>query len=127
MSNINNNNNNSIRDFYDGKVIFITGVTGFIGKFLLEKLLRSCNPSKIYVLIRAKRGESSTQRLEKFLKQEVFTFKLEEKKLSKVIAVSGDVEDSRVIIDPIHASVVMEEATIVIHSAANIKFSDPFE
>lgn len=29
-----------ILDFYRGKVVFLTGGTGFIGKLLLEKLLR---------------------------------------------------------------------------------------
>lgn len=117
----------SIRDFYDGKVIFMTGVTGFVGKFLLEKLLRCCNPEKIYVLIRSKRGESSTERLEKFLKTPIFGFKLDPSRLTKVIAVNGNIADARVILDPIHLKVVLEEVTIVIHAAANIRFSDPFK
>ena len=30
-----------IQQFYQGKTVFITGATGFMGKVLLEKLLRS--------------------------------------------------------------------------------------
>lgn len=47
----------SIAEFYAGKTLFITGATGFIGKVLIEKLLRDCsNISQIYILVRAKNG-----------------------------------------------------------------------
>ena len=39
---------------YAGKSIFITGVTGFVGKVVLEKLLRSVpKVERIYLLIRS--------------------------------------------------------------------------
>ena len=48
----------AISQFYAGKSIFITGVTGFCGKVLLHKLLDSCPELEtIYVLIRPKRNE----------------------------------------------------------------------
>jgi fatty acyl-CoA reductase len=59
---------NSIRDFYSGKEIFLTGSSGFVGKFLLEKLLRSCaGLKKIYVLMRGKYGKSASDRLKTIL------------------------------------------------------------
>lgn len=49
--------NVSIADFYGGKNILITGATGFMGKVLVEKLLRDCHDVKvIYILVRMKRG-----------------------------------------------------------------------
>lgn len=49
--------NVSIAQFYRGKNILITGATGFMGKVLVEKLLRDCGDVKcIYVLVRMKRG-----------------------------------------------------------------------
>jgi thioester reductase-like protein len=50
--------------FYKNKSIFITGATGFVGKVLIEKLLRSCyDLNKIYILIRIKKGHTAVQRL----------------------------------------------------------------
>ena len=45
----------SISSFYDNKEILITGVTGFVGKVLLEKFLWSLpNTDKFFLLIRNK-------------------------------------------------------------------------
>jgi fatty acyl-CoA reductase len=41
----------SIADFFKQKTIFITGATGFIGKQLVEKLVRSC-PGRKHRFIR---------------------------------------------------------------------------
>jgi fatty acyl-CoA reductase len=58
----------SVAEFYNGRSIFITGATGFMGKALLEKLLRSCPGIKqVYILIRPKRGKDVSQRLEELL------------------------------------------------------------
>ncbi|KAL1414457.1 hypothetical protein MTO96_000861 [Rhipicephalus appendiculatus] len=55
------------------RVVFITGGTGFIGKVLLEKLLRSCPGLKrIYLLVRSKRGENPRARLEKMFDSKAF-------------------------------------------------------
>lgn len=57
--------NLSIKDFYRGKNILVTGGTGFMGKVLLEKLLYSVpDIGKIYVLMRPKKGKSIQQRYE---------------------------------------------------------------
>jgi nucleoside-diphosphate-sugar epimerase len=53
-----------IMTYYRNKSIFITGATGFLGKVLVEKLLRSCyDLRKIYVLVRHKKGATPAQRL----------------------------------------------------------------
>ena len=65
---------NRISSLLEGKTIFITGATGFLGQPLVEKILWSApGVKRIYVLIRPKRSGgrqlSSQQRLEKELFQ----------------------------------------------------------
>lgn len=46
-----------VRQFFQNKNILLTGVTGFMGKVLLEKILRNVNPvGKLFILIRKKRN-----------------------------------------------------------------------
>lgn len=65
----------SIKSFYQNSVILVTGGTGFLGKVLLEKLLRSCEDIQcIYVLLRSKRGLSSEERYKELIQNPVFSF-----------------------------------------------------
>ncbi len=62
----------NIQDFYAGRSIFITGATGFMGKVLVEKLLRSCPSIKtLYLLVRPKKGVDCAARIEQLLDSEV--------------------------------------------------------
>lgn len=55
----------SIPDFFKGRDVFITGGTGFLGKVLIEKLIRSCpGINRIFVLMRGRRGQSVQERLQ---------------------------------------------------------------
>ncbi len=53
-----------MKDFYKGKTILLTGCTGFLGKVILEKLMRSCpDIKKIFIMSRAKRNMEPMARL----------------------------------------------------------------
>ena len=76
------------------QVVFITGGTGFVGKVLLEKLLRSTDVRKVYLLIRAKRGHSAASRLETLLTSRLFeTMRAQGKEPGpRVCAMHGDID-----------------------------------
>ena len=58
----------SIVDFYSGRDVLITGATGFMGKCLLEKLLRSVpDLGSVFVLTREKKGKTPEQRTKDLL------------------------------------------------------------
>lgn len=62
----------TIPEFYKGKSVFLTGGTGFVGKLIVEKLLRSCFGVKnIYILVRPKKSESVEERVEKLKNDKV--------------------------------------------------------
>ena len=62
----------SIPNFYAGRSLFITGATGFMGKCLVEKLIRACPDIKcIYLLIRPKKGKGPQERLDEILDSKV--------------------------------------------------------
>ncbi len=65
VSPIHSNDWPSISEFYTGRDVFITGVTGFMGKCLLEKLLRSIpGEGKVFVLVRPKKGKTPQERID---------------------------------------------------------------
>ncbi|KAK3848788.1 hypothetical protein Pcinc_044438 [Petrolisthes cinctipes] len=73
-----------ITEFYRNKTIFITGGTGFMGKVLVEKLLRSCPVRRIYLLMRPKRGVDVEQRLD-----DMFNYKHKYKDVERFANVSN--------------------------------------
>ncbi|XP_032515403.2 integrin alpha-PS3-like isoform X3 [Danaus plexippus] len=64
-----NKKTSSIVDFYNGKSIFITGGTGFLGKMYIRNILHRCpGICKIYMLIRPTSKNSVESRLEDMIK-----------------------------------------------------------
>lgn len=58
----------AVADFYRGRHVLVTGGSGFVGKVLIEKLLRACpDIGDIFVLIRPRKGMSPQERLEAML------------------------------------------------------------
>lgn len=64
--------NYSIKREFDDAVVFITGASGFIGSVVLEQLLRTTNVRTVYLLMRARRGESIQERADKLLQGALF-------------------------------------------------------
>ena len=61
-----------IQDFFKGSNILITGATGFVGKVLIEKLLRCCPDFEtLYLLVREKKGKSVDSRIKELFEDEV--------------------------------------------------------
>lgn len=119
-----------VADFYSNKSVLITGGSGFVGKVLVEKLLRSCSQIKrVFLLIRPKRQKKPHERLSELLNLPLFdvvrqrNFKLEE----KVQLVEGDVTLRHFGLSERDLSIIKGEVSIVFHSAATIKFDGPLK
>ena len=63
-----------IKEFFKDKKILLTGCTGFLGKVLVEKILRSIPQiGKIYLLVRGKRNMNASERLLDILSSRLFS------------------------------------------------------
>jgi len=114
-----------IPEFYKNRSIFLTGGTGFVGKALVEKLLRTCPELKnVYILIRPKPTQTVSQRCELMLKNKIFS-RVNSSQLSKVVPIAGDINLPGLgISDADLVEVLIPNVSIVIHSAATLKFNE---
>ncbi|EDV91851.1 putative fatty acyl-CoA reductase CG5065 [Drosophila grimshawi] len=117
----------SISAAFKDQEIFVTGGTGFVGKALIEKLLRSCPTlSRIYVLLRPKKGVAIESRLEALLNCKLYERLRREQPhtLAKVVPIGGDVTQLGLGISESDLK-RLTNVTIVYHSAASVRFDDP--
>lgn len=117
----------SVPEFYNGRSIFITGGTGFMGKVLVEKLLRSCPGIKnIYLLIRPKRGQEINLRLSEILNGPLFDKLRKERPndLNKIIPIHGDITSEELGISEADQALLSRTVSVVFHSAATVKFDE---
>ena len=88
----------NVENFYKGKTIFLTGTTGFVGKVVLEKFIRSLSSfKKIFIMVRGKKNMTVRERFEKeILSSEIFKAhyerdpNLKDTLKMRVIPVQGD-------------------------------------
>ncbi|XP_064634535.1 fatty acyl-CoA reductase 1-like isoform X2 [Lineus longissimus] len=116
-----------IVEYYEDKTLFITGATGFIGKVLIEKLLRCCPGIRcIYLLLRPKKGKCVQERLTDMLNFRLFDRLKDEKPecFKKLIAIKGDVLETNLGISQADIQTLCSEVNVVFHSAATVKFDD---
>ncbi|XP_018318580.1 fatty acyl-CoA reductase wat [Agrilus planipennis] len=116
-----------IQKFYAGANIFVTGATGFLGRILVEKLLRSCpDVASIYILIRNKKGKTAHDRLDEMFDDVVFKrLKDEQPKFRhKVVAVAGDCCLPDLGMSMQDRQMLINEINIVFHVAATVRFDE---
>ncbi|KAK7486341.1 hypothetical protein BaRGS_00022389 [Batillaria attramentaria] len=117
----------SISAFFRGKNIFITGVTGFMGKVLLEKLLRSCpDVGTVYVLVRPKKGVQPQDRIKQIMDSKLFEKVMQDQPgvEAKVMPINGDILESHFGMSSEDQHRVCENVHVVFHSAATVKFDE---
>nr|XP_026483591.1 fatty acyl-CoA reductase wat-like [Vanessa tameamea] len=113
-----------VQKFYDDAVVFVTGASGFIGKQLIEKLMRSANIRKIYVLVRPKKGKSGLERVTKILEDPVFTILRNDKPsfVDRIVGIEGDVSEINLGIDDKTWAMLTNEVNVIFHAAATVNF-----
>ncbi|XP_026465073.1 fatty acyl-CoA reductase 1-like [Ctenocephalides felis] len=120
----------NIPQFFVDKTIFITGGSGkFMGKCIIEKLLRSCpDLEAIYLLIRPKRGKPAANRVQEILENKLFDVvrNTTPSAFEKVFAVTGDVTSLQLGLNDQDKKLVLT-SHVVFHAAASVRFDDPLK
>ncbi|XP_078050394.1 putative fatty acyl-CoA reductase CG5065 [Augochlora pura] len=115
----------SVSAWFEGRNVFVTGGSGFMGKVLIYKLLVSCpNLGNIFMLVRKKKDVDPQTRLLHMLQQEPFK-SIKEKspeKVKKLILVPGDTTMDGLALSTADKERLIKEVSVVFHMAANVKF-----
>ncbi|XP_018022650.2 putative fatty acyl-CoA reductase CG5065 [Hyalella azteca] len=117
----------SVAEFYRGRALLITGATGFMGKVLVEKLLRSCPAvGKIFLLMRSRGTKDVQTRLQELLKSQVFdtVHATCPEALLKVAAVEGDILEPGLGLSEADTQMLVQNVSVVFHAAATVKFDE---
>lgn len=105
-----------------GKNYLITGVTGFVGRFILKRLLKDDPENYLYVLVRKEKGKSVQDRVSGLIR-EMFAPDGTDFFNRRVRPLEGDVTKDRLgMSDEDYASVI-SKSDVIFHAAASIKFN----
>uniref|UniRef100_A0A0P6D5V9 Fatty acyl-CoA reductase n=1 Tax=Daphnia magna TaxID=35525 RepID=A0A0P6D5V9_9CRUS len=114
---------NSIADFFADRSVFITGSTGFVGKVLVEKLLRACPKIKrLYLLMRTSSSKDIATRRRELINNQVFAWLDQPSALDKIVAIAGDMTLPGLGISASDMQLLVDEVSIVFNSAASVRF-----
>lgn len=116
----------SIQQFYKDKTVFLTGATGFLGKIIMEKLLRCCDVRTIYILVRSKKGKDIETRCEEIFDDIVFdrVKQCAPKFRHKIVPVCGDCVLPGLGIEAAERRTLQQQVNIVFHVAATVRFDE---
>lgn len=110
-----------------GNTVVLTGATGFLGAHLLHLIRGDARIDKVYCLLRATCPESAHGRVSKALSNRgmpgLESFEESETHHSKIVCLPCDLSNGYLGLSEEHRQRIMDEATIIIHSAWAVNFN----
>lgn len=117
-----------VLESFENKSVLITGATGYLGKVLVEKLLRDCvGIRKIFILIRSKKCSDFNTRFEKFKNSIAFDRVRKEnlKLMEKLQPIESSFESQfNLGLSIENLSMLTENVNFVFHCSASVRFDD---
>lgn len=108
------------------EVVFLTGSTGFVGGNLLLRLLRETQISQIILLVRSNSEEKARQRVLNNLRK-ISPAELKNLPIFKIKIICGDITKKKLGIPKSIYIHLAKSVTHIIHSAANVSFSQSYK
>ncbi|KAI5630981.1 male sterility protein domain-containing protein [Phthorimaea operculella] len=115
-----------VQQVYRGGTAFVTGATGFLGKHFVEKLLRSTDIEKVYLLMRPKKGKTIKERLDEMLANPLFD-KLRKRNpifIEKLSIIEGDITEINLGLSQQDRNTLSKEVCFIVHMAATVRFDE---
>lgn len=119
------------------KTVLVTGSTGFLGKLMVEKILRvQPDVKKVYLLVRAPDAASAEQRiLTQVLGKDLFNTLREKHGLAgfqklikeKIFPLAGDVGTRNFGLDSSRSDDLCQEIDVIVHGAATTSFYERYD
>ncbi|XP_062192707.1 fatty acyl-CoA reductase 1-like [Phragmites australis] len=125
-----------ITEYFKGKSILITGSTGFLGKILVEKVLRvQPDVHKMYLLVRGIDAPSAKQRVQQEVIETELLGLLREKHGNgfqrfieeKVVALAGDIMNDNLGLEVPRLEELAKEIDIIVNIAATTNFYERYD
>jgi len=110
--------------------IFLTGVTGFVGKVVLSELLRrrsELGVGEIFVLIRNKKGHCPQERFKNEVVASPCFAKIPPESFLEIKVIAGELSEERCGFSESDWRRLTEETTHIINCAASVEFDLPIE
>ncbi|CAM0879224.1 unnamed protein product [Alopecurus aequalis] len=126
----------SVVGYFRGKSILITGATGFLGKVLVEKILRvQPDVKKIYLLIRASDAESAKLRMQtEVIGKEIFRVLKEKHGVGfdsfideKICPLAGDIMYEDFGLDTAKLTELCGDIDVIVNGAATTNFYERYD
>jgi thioester reductase-like protein len=112
----------SLKERSQGENIFLTGVTGFLGSFLLRELLDSSDTT-IYCLVRTHSKEEGMQRIKTTLQK----YRISERDVeNRVKIVQGDLSSTLLGLMPVEFYKLAGKIDSIYHCASTVNFVYPY-
>ena len=111
-----------------GARVLVTGCTGFVGKVVLEELMRrreELNIEKVYLLIRPRRGKTADERFDHYVAPSRCFSRLEPGWRRYCQAVAGDILHDDLGLTADDKDTLDAELSHLIHCAASVRFDLP--
>ncbi|REC64350.1 thioester reductase [Chryseobacterium pennae] len=104
-------------------VIFLTGVTGFVGIHLVQELLDTTS-ADIYCLVRAQDDFQAKEKIDRCYKQ--FAIPQKEEQQSRIIPVIGDLSQPSLGLSEETYTMLAEKTDLIYHSGSSVNFIEPY-